>query len=134
MILGLGTDLVDVRRIENSLGRFGERFINRIFSEEERGFCQRQASSAGRFAKRFAAKEACSKALGTGINQGVAWRDMCVVNCPSGYPTLRLTGGALRRLNDIVPAGHRPALHLSMTDEYPYAQAVVIISAEPDAL
>jgi holo-[acyl-carrier protein] synthase len=133
MILGLGTDLVDIRRIEQSIARFGERFLNRVFSDEERAFSERHAKPAGRYAKRFAAKEACSKALGTGINHGVSWRDMRVVNREGGYPTLQLSGGALRRLREITPACHTAAVYLTMTDEYPMAQATVIISAEPDA-
>jgi holo-[acyl-carrier protein] synthase len=132
MILGLGNDLVDIRRIEYCMAQFGVRFLNRIFSHEEQTFCNRHDKPAGRFAKRFAAKEACAKALGTGI-RGVAWRDMCVTNRPDGYPILTLSGGARARLNHITPTGHHAVVHLTMSDEYPYAQAVVIISAEPDA-
>ena len=133
MIVGLGNDLIDIRRIEQSIARFGERFLNRIFSQTERDFCERHAKPAGRYAKRFAAKEACAKALGTGINRGVAWRDMSVVNHPSGQPVMHLTGGALARLREITPKGHTAVINLSMTDDYPLAQAVVLISAEPDA-
>jgi holo-[acyl-carrier protein] synthase len=133
MILGLGNDLCDIRRIEKSLERFGERFINRVFTEEERKKSERRANRAASYAKRFAAKEACAKALGTGINKGVAWRDMGVVNLPGGKPTFRLTGGAAERLEAIIPAGHRAVIDVSMTDEYPLAQAIVIISAVPDA-
>jgi holo-[acyl-carrier protein] synthase len=132
VILGLGNDLIDIRRVEASIERFGERFLNRVFCPEEREFCELHAKPAGRYAKRFAAKEACSKALGTGINKGVAWRDICVISQPSGMPAVRLTGGALRRLLEITPNGHKSVIHLTMTDDYPWAQAVVIVSAESD--
>jgi holo-[acyl-carrier protein] synthase len=131
VILGLGNDLVDIRRIEASIARFGERFLDRVFTPAEREFCERHAMPAGRYAKRFAAKEACAKALGTGINQGVAWRDIGVVNQDSGMPELQLSGGALRRLRELTPNRHIPVIKLTMTDEYPLAQAVVIVSAEP---
>ncbi|MTJ84337.1 MAG: holo-ACP synthase [Telmatospirillum sp.] len=135
MILGLGSDLIDIRRIERSLERFGERFLNRIFTEDERARAERRAGTAnGRastLAKRYAAKEACAKALGTGFRSGVFWRDLGVVNLPSGQPTLRLTGGAADRLAEMVPAGMTARIDLTMTDEYPMAEAVVIISAVP---
>jgi holo-[acyl-carrier protein] synthase len=129
MILGLGSDLIDVRRIEKTLERHGERFIARVFTEVERAKSERRKQRAASYAKRFAAKEACAKALGTGMSDGVFWRDMGVVNLRSGQPTLVLTGGAARRLAAITPAGMRARIDLSMTDEYPLAQAIVIISA-----
>lgn len=131
MILGIGTDTIDIRRIERSLARFGDRFTMRIFTETERGRAERRPSQrAASYAKRFAAKEACSKALGTGLKRGVFWRDMGVANMPSGQPTLRLTGGAAARLAQLTPAGHTPIVHLSLTDDYPLAVSFVIISAE----
>ena len=129
MILGIGTDLVDIRRIEQTIERHGERFINRIYTEVERARAERKANRIDTYAKRFAAKEACAKALGTGFRQGVFFRDMGVVNLPSGKPTLRLTGGALKRLQAITPAGHEAQIDLALTDEYPLAQAFVVISA-----
>lgn len=131
MILGLGADLCDVRRIERVLERHGERFTGRIFTAAERARAQRRTERlrAGTYAKRFAAKEACAKALGTGFSQGVFHSDMGVVNRPGGAPTLELTGGALARLCALVPAGMRPVLHLTLTDEYPYAFAQVLIEA-----
>ena len=129
MIIGIGSDLVDIRRIESSLDRFGERFIRRIFTETEQRRSDGRASRAASYAKRFAAKEACSKALGTGLRRGVFWRDMGVVNQCGGRPTMALTGGALARLKEITPAGLSPQIDLSLTDEYPLAQAFVIISA-----
>jgi holo-[acyl-carrier protein] synthase len=129
MILGLGSDLIDIRRIEKTLERHGSRFIERIFTKTEQVKSERRAARAASYAKRFAAKEACSKALGTGLSQGVFWRDMGVANLPSGKPTMKLTGGALKRLESMVPAGHRAQIDLSITDEYPLAQAIVIISA-----
>jgi holo-[acyl-carrier protein] synthase len=131
MILGLGSDLIDIRRIERAIERFGERFLGRIFTEDERRKCDRRADRAGGYARRFAAKEACSKALGTGFRRGVFWRDLGVVNLASGRPTMRLTGGALRRLNEMTPAGMIARLDLTLTDEPPLAQAVVIITAVP---
>lgn len=133
MILGLGSDLVDIRRIEQTIARFGERFLDRIFTEVERGKCEGRADRAASYARRFAAKEACSKALGTGFRKGVFWRDLGVVNLPSGRPTLRLTGGALRRLEELTPPGMAPRLDVTLTDEPPLAQAVVIITAVPAA-
>ena len=129
MILGLGSDLIDIRRIEKTLERHGPRFIARIFTELEQAKSERRAARAASYAKRFAAKEACSKALGTGLSQGVFWRDMGVVNLPSGKPTMKLTGGALKKLNSLIPPGHKAQIDLSITDEYPLAQAIVIISA-----
>jgi holo-[acyl-carrier protein] synthase len=130
MILGIGTDLVDIRRIEQTIARHGERFINRIYTETERARAERKANRIDTYAKRFAAKEACAKALGTGFRKGVFFRDMGVVNLPSGKPTLRLTGGALARLQAITPAGYEAQIDLALTDEYPLAQAFVVISAE----
>ncbi len=133
MIIGLGADLCDIRRVEKVLARFGDRFVQRVFTEEERARAARrtEALHAGTYAKRFAAKEACAKALGTGFSQGVFHSDMGVVNLPSGAPTLVLTGGALTRLEQITPVGMRAELALTMTDEVPYAFAQVIISAQP---
>jgi len=131
VIIGIGSDLVDIRRIESSLERFGERFIKRIFTETEQKRSEGRATRAASYAKRFAAKEACSKALGTGLRRGVFWRDMGVVNQRGGRPTMALTGGALARLNEITPTGMLPQIDLSLTDEYPVAQAFVIISAVP---
>ena len=131
MIVGIGSDLCDIRRIEQTLGRFGDRFIARIFTELERTRSERKSDRAASYAKRFAAKEACAKALGTGIKRGVFWRDMGVVNLRSGQPTLALTGGAAERLAQMVPKGHRGFIHLSLTDDHPYAQAFVIIEALP---
>jgi holo-[acyl-carrier protein] synthase len=131
MILGIGTDLVDIRRIEQTIARHGDRFINRIYTETERARAERKANRIDTYAKRFAAKEACAKALGTGFRQGVFFRDMGVVNLPSGKPTLRLTGGALRRLQAITPDGFEAQIDLALTDEYPMAQAFVVISAVP---
>ena len=131
MILGIGNDLIDISRIEKTLERFGERFIQRIFTETERAKSERRVTRAESYAKRFAAKEACSKALGTGFRRGVFWRDMGVVNLPSGKPTMALTGGALARLEEITPAGMRAQIDLTLTDEPPLAEAVVIITAIP---
>jgi holo-[acyl-carrier protein] synthase len=131
MILGIGNDIIDIRRIEESIERWGDRFLNRVFTEIERAKSDRRANRAASYAKRFAAKEACSKALGTGLHAGVFWRDMGVVNLPSGKPTLKLTGGALVRLQVITPAGTTPQIDLTITDDFPQAQAIVIISAYP---
>ena len=135
MILGIGSDLVDVRRIEAVIARHGERFLSRIFTDTERAKAERRANRIETYAKRFAAKEACAKALGTGLRRGVFWRDMGVVNLPGGRPTLRLTGGALRRLQEITPAGREARIDLTITDEGPLAQALVVIStvARPDS-
>jgi len=131
MILGLGSDMADVRRIAKVIERHGERFLDRIFTETERARAERRKNRIETYAKRFAAKEACAKALGTGIRQGVWWRDMGVVNLPSGRPTMRLTGGALRRLQAITPPGHEARIDLTISDEGSLAQALVVISAEP---
>ncbi|ACB96052.1 holo-ACP synthase [Beijerinckia indica] len=129
MIIGFGNDLCDIRRIEESLARFGERFIARCFTDIERRKSEGRPSRAASYAKRFAAKEACAKALGTGLTQGVFWRDMGVVNLPSGKPTLALTGGAAERLALLTPPGLTAIIHLTLTDEFPLAQAQVIIEA-----
>jgi holo-[acyl-carrier protein] synthase len=131
VIIGLGSDLIDIRRVEKSIERFGDRFLNRIFTEVEKTKSDKRAQRAASYAKRFAAKEACSKALGTGFAAGVFWRDLGVVNLPSGKPTMQLTGGALARLLAITPPGMQAQVALTMTDEYPYAYAQVIISAVP---
>jgi holo-[acyl-carrier protein] synthase len=133
VILGIGSDLSDIRRIQASLDRFGDRFRNRCFTEIERRRSEAKPDAAASYAKRFAAKEACAKALGTGLRRGVFWRDMGVVNLRSGQPTLALTGGAAARLAELTPQGHRAVIHLSMTDDHPYAQAFVIIEATPVA-
>jgi holo-[acyl-carrier protein] synthase len=131
MIVGLGSDLVDIRRVAATLERFGDRFTHRLFTADERRRCDRRAARAEGYARRFAAKEACAKALGTGFRQGVFWRDLEVINLPTGQPTMRLTGGALRRLGVILPPGTEPLIHVSLTDDPPIAQAIVIISASP---
>jgi holo-[acyl-carrier protein] synthase len=131
VILGIGNDLVDIKRIESSLERFGDRFIKRIFTEVEQRRSEGRAERAASYAKRFAAKEACSKALGTGLRRGVFWRDMGVINLRGGKPTMALTGGALARLVEMTPAGMTAQIDLTVTDEYPLAQAFVIISAVP---
>ncbi|HZT51716.1 MAG TPA: holo-ACP synthase [Stellaceae bacterium] len=131
MIIGIGSDLIDIRRVERTIERFGERFLERVFTPTERARSDRRAERAASYAKRFAAKEACSKALGTGFRQGVFWRDLGVVNLASGRPTLRLTGGALARLEQITPPGMRAEIALTLTDEPPLAQAFVIITAVP---
>jgi holo-[acyl-carrier protein] synthase len=131
MIIGIGSDLCDARRIAKTIERHGDRFLNRIFTPAERAKAERRANSVETYAKRFAAKEACSKALGTGFRQGVFWRDMGVVNMPSGRPTMKLTGGALARLKAITPAGCTAQIDVSLTDEGPTAQAIVIISSVP---
>ena len=132
MIVGIGSDLTDIRRIAKSLERFGERFTLRLFTDIERTRSERKVDRASSYAKRFAAKEACAKALGTGMRRGVFWRDMGVINLRSGQPTLALTGGALARLNELTPRGMKPVIHLSLTDDHPYAQAFVIIEALPE--
>ncbi|MDL2400000.1 holo-ACP synthase [Rhizobium mayense] len=133
MIIGIGSDLIDIRRIEKSIERFGTRFTERCFTDIERAKSEGRKNKAASYAKRFAAKEACSKALGTGLAQGVFWRDMGVVNLPSGKPTMRLTGGAAKRLAAMMPENHRAAIHLTITDDFPLAQAFVIIEALPIA-
>jgi holo-[acyl-carrier protein] synthase len=134
MILGIGSDLIDVRRIEKTVARHGERFLTRIFTATERATAERRARRYETYAKRFAAKEACAKALGTGLRQGVFWRDMGVVNLPSGRPTMKLTGGALKQLQSITPAGWEPRIDVTITDEGPMAQALVVISAVRPAI
>jgi holo-[acyl-carrier protein] synthase len=129
MILGIGSDLCDIRRIEKVIDRHGDRFINRVFTDVERGRAERKTGRIETYAKRFAAKEACSKALGTGFRRGVFFRDLGVVNLPSGRPTMKLTGGALRQLEGITPQGFEARIDVSLTDEYPLAQAFVVISA-----
>jgi holo-[acyl-carrier protein] synthase len=129
MIIGLGSDLIDIRRIEQTLARFGDRFLDRVFTPLERQKSDRRANRAASYARRFAAKEACAKALGTGFRRGVFWRDLGVINLPSGKPTMKLTGGALKRLEEILPAGMTAQIDLSLTDDPPLAQAIVIISA-----
>jgi holo-[acyl-carrier protein] synthase len=131
LVIGLGNDIIDIRRIERSLDRFGDRFINRIFTETEQLKSDRRAKRAASYAKRFAAKEACSKALGTGFRKGVFWRDMGVANLPSGKPTLVLTGGALLRLQELTPPGMVAQIDLTITDDDPMAQAIVLITAVP---
>ncbi|MDP8916364.1 MAG: holo-ACP synthase [Pseudomonadota bacterium] len=131
MILGIGSDLTDIRRIERTLNRHGERFTRRVFTETERARAERKPHAAATYAKRFAAKEACAKALGTGMRGGVFWRDMGVVNARSGQPTLALTGGAAARLAALTPPGAQARIHLSITDDHPYAQAFVVIEAVP---
>ncbi len=133
MIIGIGNDIIDIRRVERTLERFGERFIQRIFTSTERARSERRAGRVASYAKRFAAKEACSKALGTGFRRGVYWRDMGVVNLSSGKPTMELKGGAAKRLAELVPDGMTAQIDITITDEPPIAQAIVIISAVPAA-
>lgn len=132
MIIGIGSDLIDIRRVERTLERFGDRFIERVFTEIERERSERRMRRAESYAKRFAAKEAASKALGTGFRKGVLLRDLGVVNLPGGKPTIRMTGGAARRLEEITPAGMRAQIDVSITDDFPLAQAIVIITVIPD--
>ena len=134
MIVGIGTDLCNIDRVAQSLERFGDRFIHRCFTETERRRAEGRTGRAATYAKRFAAKEACAKALGTGISRGVTWRDMGVVNLPSGKPTMALTGGAARALARLVPPGHDAFIHVAITDEHPLAQAFVVIEAVPKSL
>ncbi|MEM6497564.1 MAG: holo-ACP synthase [Pseudomonadota bacterium] len=131
MIIGVGNDMVDIRRIEKTLERFGDRFTHRIYTELERQKAARRPNAAPTLAKRFAAKEACSKALGTGFRRGVFWRDMGVINLPTGQPTLKLSGGALLQLQSLIPENHSAQINLTLTDDFPWAQAIVIISANP---
>lgn len=132
MILGIGNDICDIRRIEKTLERFGDRFTQRVFTEREQALANRRRESAATYAKRFAAKEACAKALGTGVpRRGVHWKMMGVVNLPGGKPTMELTGGAAERLKALTPHGMECVIHLTITDEYPYAQAIVMIEALP---
>lgn len=129
MILGIGSDLIDIRRIEKTLEKHGERFIARVFTDAEQARAEHRVQRAASYAKRFAAKEACSKALGSGISEGVFWKEMGVVNMPNGRPTMELTGGAADRLAQMLPSGHAAVIHLTITDDYPLAQAFVIIEA-----
>ncbi len=129
MIVGIGSDLADIRRIERTLERCGDRFIQRVFTEIEQAKSERRRARAASYAKRWAAKEACSKALGTGLRMGVAWREMGVVNLPSGQPTMEVTGGAAARLQALVPPGLYPRIHVTITDDHPWAQAFVVIEA-----
>jgi holo-[acyl-carrier protein] synthase len=132
VILGVGNDLIDIRRIEKTLERYGDRFISRVFTELERNKSEGRRQRAASYAKRFAAKEACAKALGTGLRHGVYWRDMGVVNLPSGRPTLRLTGGAAKVLKEMTPEGYEARIDLTLTDDFPLAAAIVIISGLPE--
>jgi holo-[acyl-carrier protein] synthase len=134
MIIGIGNDLIDITRVEKVLDRHGERFVQRVFTPVEIRKSERRRMRAASYAKRFAAKEACAKALGTGMSAGVFWRDMGVVNLPSGKPTMALTGGAAKRLQSLLPQGHKAVIHVTITDEFPLAQAYVIIEAVPDAV
>lgn len=134
MIIGIGSDLIDIRRIEKTLERYGERFIQRLYTDIEQRKSEGRKSRAASYAKRFAAKEACAKALGTGFRRSVFWRDLGVVNLPGGKPSMVLTNGALRRLVEITPPGHEAVIDLTITDDFPLAQAIVIISARPAAL
>ncbi len=131
MIVGIGSDLCNISRVEETLARYGDRFIQRCFTPLEQRKSEGRAQRSASYAKRFAAKEACAKALGTGLSHGVFWRDMGVVNLPSGKPTMKLTGGAAERLAKLIPAGHEAVIHLSITDEFPMAMAYVIIEALP---
>ncbi len=133
MILGIGTDLANIERIQRTLDRFGERFKNRVFTETERRRSERRRDVAGTYAKRWAAKEACSKALGTGLRMGIAWRDMGVSNLSTGQPQMHLTGWAAERLRELTPEGHEAVIHVTLTDDHPWAQAFVIIEARPIA-
>lgn len=133
MIVGIGSDLADIRRIEKTLDRFGERFVKRVFTEIEQAKSEKRRARAASYAKRWAAKEACSKALGTGLRMGVAWSEMGVVNLASGQPTMALTGGAALRLAALIPPGHAASIHVTITDDHPYAQAFVVIEALPIA-
>jgi len=132
MILGLGSDLIDIRRVEKSINRFGDRFIQRIFTEIEQKKSDKRRMRAASYAKRFAAKEACCKALGTGISNGVFWRDMGVVNDKTGKPTMHLENGAAKRLAQMTPSGYHPVIHLTITDDFPLAQAFVVIEVLPE--
>jgi holo-[acyl-carrier protein] synthase len=133
MIIGIGSDIIDARRIAKTIARHGDRFLGRIYTAAERVKAESRAKQVETYAKRFAAKEACAKALGTGFRRGVFWRDMGVINLPSGRPTMKLTGGALARLQAITPVGHEAQIDVSLTDDGPTAQAIVIISAVPKA-
>ncbi|MCL4151103.1 UNVERIFIED_CONTAM: hypothetical protein GTU68_066690 [Idotea baltica] len=131
MILGIGTDLANIERIEGTLERFGDRFRNRVFTELEQRKAERRKDVAGTYAKRWAAKEACSKALGTGLRMGISWKDMAVTNLPTGQPIMEVTGWAAKRLHEMTPEGHEAVIHVTLTDDYPWAQAFVVIEARP---
>ena len=131
MIIGIGSDLIDITRIEKTLERHGTRFIDRVYTDVEKAKSEGRKQRAASYAKRFAAKEACAKALGTGLSRGVFWRDMGVINLPGGKPTMKLTNGAAKRLEEITPAGHKSIIHITITDDFPLAQAFVIIEAVP---
>lgn len=131
MIIGIGSDLIDIRRIEKTLERHGERFTNRCFTDVERARSDRRAQRAASYAKRFAAKEACSKALGTGLRMGIAWKDMAVTNLPTGQPVMQVSGWAATRLAEMTPPGHEAIIHVTLTDDHPWAQAFVVIEARP---
>nr|WP_325251556.1 holo-ACP synthase [Amylibacter sp.] len=131
MILGIGTDLANIERIAGTLDRFGDRFRNRVFTDVEQAKAERRKDTVGTYAKRWAAKEACSKALGTGLRMGIAWKDMSVRNLRTGQPVMELTGWAAKRLDDLTPAGHKATVHVSLTDDHPWAQAFVVIEATP---
>lgn len=131
MIIGIGSDIVNIRRIEKTIERYGDRFLDRIFTETERLKSDRRVARTASYAKRFAAKEACAKALGTGLSCGVFWRDMGVITLPGGQPAMKLTGGAANRLHQLLPANHIAQIHLTITDDFPLAQAFVLISAAP---
>ena len=133
MIIGIGSDMVSIERIEGTIKRFGVRFVQRVFSETEKKTAEYRSATVETYAKRWAAKEACSKALGTGLRMGVAWKEMSVKNLSTGQPVMELTGGALERLSRLTPAGHIPKIHVTLTDDHPWAQAFVIIEAVPDA-
>jgi holo-[acyl-carrier protein] synthase len=133
MILGIGSDLANIERIERTIARFGRRFLDRVYTEIEQGLAERRAARVATYAKRWAAKEACSKALGTGLRMGIKWRDMGVVNLTTGQPTMRLTGWAEERLKAMTPPGHQARLHVTLTDDHPWAMAVVVIEAVPEA-
>lgn len=131
MILGIGTDLANIERIQGTLGRFGDRFRNRVFTETEQRKAERRRDVAGTYAKRWAAKEACSKALGTGLRMGIAWKDMSVSNLRTGQPVMHVTGWAAERLREMTPEGYEAVIHVSLTDDHPWAQAYVVIEARP---
>ena len=131
MILGIGTDLANIDRIAGVLDRFGDRFRNRVFTEIEQRKAERRADTPGTYAKRWAAKEACSKALGTGLRMGIAWKDMAVTNLPTGQPVMHVTGWAADRLAQMTPPGHEAVIHVTLTDDHPWAQAFVVIEALP---
>ena len=133
MILGIGTDLANIERIQGTLNRFGDRFRNRVFTEVEQAKAERRKDVAGTYAKRWAAKEACSKALGTGLSMGIAWRDMSVTNLKTGQPTMAVTGWAAERLAAMTPERHEAVIHVTLTDDHPWAQAFVVIEARPIA-